>query len=85
MNRARDQFQCPFVNVTLRFKRVFLKTKNFMRPSIVQSEGMSLADKGTFRSSLLPEMRTKKGWAETQPFGSLDEEIKGVRTDRIQL
>lgn len=56
-----------------------------MRPPIVHSEGMSLADKGTFRSSLLPEMRTKKGWGEAQPFGSLDEEIKGVRTDRIQL
>ena len=56
-----------------------------MRPPIVHSEGMTLPDKGTFRSSLLPEMRTKKGWAEAQPFGSLDEEIKGVRTDRIQL
>ena len=85
MNRVRDQFQCPFVNVTLRFKRVFLKTRNFVRPSIVHSEGMSLASKSTFRSSLLPEMRTKKGWAGAQPFGSENEEIRGVRTDRIQL
>ncbi len=30
-------------------------------------------------------MRTKKGWAGAQPFGSENEEIRGVRTDRIQL
>ena len=28
---------------------------------------------------------TKKGWAGAQPFGSENEEIRGVRTDRIQL
>ena len=50
-----------------------------MRPSIVHSEGMSLASKSTFRSSLLPEMRTKNGWAGAQPFGSENEEIRGVR------
>ena len=85
MNRVRDQFQCPFVNVTLRFKRVFLQTKKIVRPSIVHSEDLGLALKDTFRSSLLPEMRTKKGWAGAQPFGSENEEIRGVRTDRIQL
>ena len=64
MNRARDLFQCPFVNVTLRFKRVFLQTKKIVRPSIVHSEDLGLALKDTFRSSLLPVLRTKKVGSE---------------------